>query len=167
MTFSVRTDSAASTVGLAAAIAELLQPSDLLVLSGDLGAGKTTFTQGVGRGLGVEAHITSPTFTIVRSYEGRLRLNHLDVYRLEQLDEVTDLGLSELLDDGSVTLIEWGDRILPVLGQDHLEVRIRLGDGDDDRVVELTCTGQRWAARQRALRTAVDAWADGAGGAPC
>ncbi len=167
MTFSVRTDSPASTVGLAAAIAELLQPSDLLVLSGDLGAGKTTFTQGVGRGLGVTEQITSPTFTIVRSYEGRLRLNHLDVYRLEQLDEVTDLGLSELLDDGSVTLIEWGDRILPVLGQDHLEVRIRLGDDDDDRVVELTCTGSRWAARQRALRAAVDAWADGRGGASC
>ena len=167
MTFRVRTDSAASTVALAAAIAELMQPSDLIVLSGDLGAGKTTFTQGVGQGLGIEERITSPTFTIIRSYTGRLRLYHLDVYRLEQLDEVTDLGLSELLDDGSVTLIEWGDRILPVLGQDHLEVRMRLGDGDDDRIIELTCTGPRWGARLRALQTAVAAWADEEGEPAC
>jgi tRNA threonylcarbamoyladenosine biosynthesis protein TsaE len=160
VTFRVRTDSAASTSALAAAIAELLQPSDLVVLSGDLGAGKTTFTQGVGRGLGITERITSPTFTIIRSYDGRLRLHHLDVYRLEQLEEVTDLGLSELLDDSSVTLIEWGDRILPGLGQDHLEVRIRLGDADDDRVVELSCPGPRWGARLRALQTAVAAWSE-------
>jgi tRNA threonylcarbamoyladenosine biosynthesis protein TsaE len=158
VTIRVRTLSAAATTELAAAVAELMQPSDLVVLSGDLGAGKTTFTQGVGRGLGIDEQITSPTFTIVRSYTGRLQLYHLDVYRLEQMEEVIDLGLSELLDDSSVTLIEWGDRILPVLGQDHLEVRLRLGDGDDERVLELTCTGSRWSARQRALRAAVATW---------
>lgn len=145
---------------MAAAIAELLRPRDVVVLSGDLGAGKTTFTQGVGRGLGIDEQITSPTFTIVRSYTGRLDLYHLDVYRLSELEEVADLGLGEILDDDAVTLIEWGDRILPLLGTDHLDVRIRLGEGDDERVIELVCTGHRWSARTKALQTAVGPWLD-------
>ena len=87
------TSSASATADLAAALAELAQPGDLLLLAGDLGAGKTAFCQGFGRGLGVDEQITSPTFTLVQSYTGRLDLYHLDVYRLEQLDEVVDLGL--------------------------------------------------------------------------
>jgi tRNA threonylcarbamoyladenosine biosynthesis protein TsaE len=155
---TARTTSAGDTAELAAAIAELAQPSDLVLLTGDLGAGKTAFCQGFGRGLGIDEQITSPTFTLVRSYTGRLDLNHLDVYRLDQLDEVGDLGLSELLDDDAVTVIEWGDVIAPVLPQDYLEVRIRLGDGDDDRVLELEPVGQRWSARMRALTTAIRRW---------
>jgi tRNA threonylcarbamoyladenosine biosynthesis protein TsaE len=156
------TPSAAATGDLAAALAELAQPSDLILLSGDLGAGKTTFCQGFGRGLGIDEQITSPTFTLVRSYTGRLDLYHLDVYRLEQLEEVIDLGLSELLDDGSVTVIEWGDVIAPVLPQDYLEVRIRLGDDDDARVLDIEPVGQRWSARMRALTTALHPWIEGA-----
>src|SRR6478736_9760431 len=152
------TSSAAATSDLAAALAELAQPSDLLLLTGDLGAGKTAFCQGFGRGLGIDEQITSPTFTLVRSYTGRLDLYHLDVYRLEQLDEVVDLGLSELLDDGSVTVIEWGDVIAPVLPQDYLEIRLHIGEGDDDRVIELEPVGQRWSARMRALTTAIAPW---------
>ena len=99
-----RTASPDQTRALAAALAELARPSDLVVLVGDLGAGKTAFTQGFGLGLGVDEQITSPTFALVRSYTGRLDMYHLDVYRLEQVAEALDLGLSELLDDGSVTL---------------------------------------------------------------
>ena len=153
-----RTSSAAATAELARALSELARPADLVLLSGDLGAGKTTFTQGFGRGLGVSEQITSPTFTLVRSYRGRLGLHHLDVYRLG-LEEVHDLGLNELLDEDAVTLIEWGDTIIPVVGPDRLEIRIRLGDGDDDRVIELEPTG-RWALRERALRVAVAPWVD-------
>jgi len=120
-----RTASALETRDLAAALAELARPSDLLVLVGDLGAGKTAFTQGFGRGLGIDEQITSPTFALVRSYTGRLDLYHLDVYRLEQVSEALDLGLSELLDDGSVTVIEWGDTIAPALPHDYLEVHLR------------------------------------------
>jgi len=120
-----RTASVLETRDLAAALAELARPSDLLVLVGDLGAGKTAFTQGFGRGLGIDEQITSPTFALVRSYTGRLDLYHLDVYRLEQVSEALDLGLSELLDDGSVTVIEWGDTIAPALPHDYLEVHLR------------------------------------------
>ena len=157
-----RTRSAADTVELGHALAELARPTDLVLLSGDLGAGKTTFCQGFGRGLGIDEQITSPTFTLVRSYTGRLDLYHLDVYRLEQINEALDLGLSEMLDDDAVTLIEWGDTITRALPRDYLEVRITFGEGDEDRVLELTPFGSRWQARMRAVGIALASWAPGA-----
>jgi tRNA threonylcarbamoyladenosine biosynthesis protein TsaE len=152
------TGAPAETKRLAGALAELARPGDLLVLAGDLGAGKTAFTQGFGAALGVTDRITSPTFTLVSSYEGRLVLNHLDVYRLEQLDEVHHLGLGELLDEGGVTVIEWGDTILPALPASYLEIRFSYGEGDDDRAIRVTPTGRRWVARARALTTALGPW---------
>jgi tRNA threonylcarbamoyladenosine biosynthesis protein TsaE len=151
----VHTSSAAQTRKLAAAVAEVAEPGDLLLLTGDLGAGKTTFAQGFGRALGVAEQITSPTFTLHRRYEGRLRLEHLDVYRLEQLDEVVDLDLPALLEGESVTLIEWADTILPALPGEHLEIRLSLGEGDDDRIIGLHVSGARWCARREALARAV------------
>lgn len=154
----VVTDSVDATRALAGALAELARPGDLLLLVGDLGAGKTAFTQGFGAGLGIDEQITSPTFALVHSYTGRLDLNHLDVYRLEQINEALDLGLSELLDEGSVTLIEWGDTITSALPRDYLEVRITFGEDPDDRRFELTPVGARWQARARATSVAVAAW---------
>jgi tRNA threonylcarbamoyladenosine biosynthesis protein TsaE len=152
------TSSVASTRQLAAALAELARGGDVVLLAGDLGAGKTAFAQGFGAALGVPEAVTSPTFTLVNRYEGRLAMYHLDVYRLERLEEVADLGLAEFLDEGAVMLIEWGDTITPVLPADFLEVRITLGDGDDDRVFELRTVGARWSARQRALAAALAPW---------
>lgn len=143
--------SADQTRRLGASLAELTRPGDVVLLLGDLGSGKTVFVQGFGEGLGVGEVITSPTFALVQSYEGRLDLHHLDVYRLDQLSEVLDLGLAELLDDEAVTVIEWGDRIAPVLQNDYLEVRLSRGDGVDDRIVEFVTVGQRWSARRGAL----------------
>lgn len=164
----VRTRGVEETRALAAALAELARPGDLVVLAGDLGAGKTAFTQGFGRALGVAEPITSPTFTLAREYEGRLRLHHLDVYRFEQLDEVLDVALPELLDDGGVTVVEWGDVLYAVLPADLLEVRLELGDGDDDRVISVRPVGERWAARQRALAAALAPWVEpDAGGGGC
>jgi tRNA threonylcarbamoyladenosine biosynthesis protein TsaE len=154
------TKSVEQTRDLGATLAELARPGDLVLLAGDLGAGKTAFAQGFGRGLGVPGPITSPTFTLAREYEGgRLRLHHLDVYRLEQLEEVLDVGLPELLDDDAVTLIEWGDTITRALPRDYLEVRITFGDGDEDRMFELTPFGSSWQARMRAVGIALAAWA--------
>ncbi len=155
------TSSVEETRALAAAVAELARPGDLVLLVGDLGAGKTVFAQGFGAGLGVDEQITSPTFALVQSYAGRLELHHLDVYRLAQLDEALDLGLPELLDDGSVVLIEWGDTITRALPPEYLEVRLELAEGTDDldaRQVELRSRGARWQARDRALSVAVAHW---------
>ena len=133
----------------------MAEGGDVLVLVGDLGAGKTAFSKAYGKALGVEEPMTSPTFTLAREYEGRLTLHHLDVYRLEQMAEVLDLDLPELLDSGGVVLIEWGDAIMPMLPPDYIEVRFTFGDGDDDRRIELGLVGDRWMGRTAAIEALI------------
>lgn len=144
---SLTTSSPEQTGDLARLLATTAEPGDVLVLVGDLGAGKTAFSKAYGAALGIEEPMTSPTFTLARQYEGRLTLHHLDVYRLEQMVEVLDLDLPDLLDSAAVVLIEWGDAILPMLPADFLEIRFTFGDGDDDRGIELNAVGDRWSAR--------------------
>lgn len=148
---NVSTSSPEQTGVLAELLADRAEPGDVLLLVGDLGAGKTAFSKAFGRALGVDEPITSPTFTLAREYVGRLPLHHLDVYRLEQMSEVVDLDLPELLDSGGVVLIEWGDAILPMLPADFLEVRFTFGEGDDDRQIEMRPVGQRWLARAASI----------------
>lgn len=159
MLLPATTSSVDETRDLGAALSSLARPGDLVVLAGDLGAGKTALVQGLGRGLGVEQRITSPTFTLVHVYEdGRLPVHHLDVYRLDQLSEALDLGLAEMLDDGGVVVIEWGDAITPVLPHDYLEVRLTFGEGDDDRLLAFRTVGPRWAGRAGQLTDVLAPW---------
>jgi tRNA threonylcarbamoyladenosine biosynthesis protein TsaE len=153
------TDSADATRRLAAKVADVVADGDVVVLVGDLGAGKTVFVQGFAAALGVTGAVTSPTFTLANRYEGRMIVNHLDVYRFESLDEVHDLDLPELLESG-VTLIEWGDTIGAMLPPEQLEVRIELGAGDDERLLRLRLTGARWQARRGRLEAAIAEWVD-------
>lgn len=158
-----RTTSPDETRALASALAALLRPGDVVLLTGEMGAGKTAFTQGLGAGLGIVDRITSPTFTIAQTYEGgRLRLHHLDVYRLEHLHEALDIGLAEMVDDGSVAVIEWGDVVVPVLPADYLELRIAFGEADepDLRTWQVRPVGARWRARTEDLRRALAPWED-------
>lgn len=158
----LRTRSVEDTKNLAAALAGLAQPGDLLLLVGDLGAGKTTFTQGYAAALGIGEPVTSPTFTLAREYHGRLLLHHLDVFRLDQISEVLDLGLPELLDSDGVILIEWGDAIRQALPNDYLEVALTFLEGQssppDERIVVLTLVGPGWQARVEDLAAAVEQW---------
>lgn len=154
------TSAVEETRDLATSVAGLARAGDVLVLAGDLGAGKTAFVQGFGRGLGVVDRITSPTFTLVHVYDGgRLPVHHLDVYRLDQLSEALDLGLAEMLEDGGVVLIEWGDAISPLLPHDYLEVRLTFGEGDDDRHLSIRAVGSSWTNRMTPLQSAVAPWA--------
>ena len=152
------TKSVDDTRALAAEIAALAAPGDLLVLAGDLGTGKTAFVQGFARGLGIDEPVTSPAFILVRTYEGRLPMNHLDVYRLDQMQELVDLGIAELLDDGGVTLVEWGDAVTPALPSDFLEVRLENGAAADDRLIAVRSVGRSWPPRADALRAALAPW---------
>jgi len=165
---TVATGSADETRQVAAAVAALVRAGDLIVLCGDLGAGKTAFTQGLGLALGVTTPITSPTFTLANRYVGDLVVNHLDVYRLTHIDEVNDLGLHELLDDRSVTIIEWGDAIAGALPGGYLEIRLLLGDGPDDRLLGFCTVGGDWVDREPALALLGEAVSgDGNGGTRC
>lgn len=160
--------SAETTRDVARALATLIVPGDVIVLSGDLGAGKTAFTQGLGDALGVTDPIVSPTFTIERIYEGTtMRLHHLDVYRLDHVNEALDLGLSEALDEGDVAVVEWGDAVAAALGLDALHVELELGSGDDDRSITVDAAASGWAARAGALAECLASWAvdaDASGG---
>jgi tRNA threonylcarbamoyladenosine biosynthesis protein TsaE len=151
---TIRTDSPDATRVVAAALGELLVAGDVVLLVGDLGAGKTAFVQGLARGLGVEEPVTSPTFTIVQQYQGRLPLAHVDVYRLDRVQDLYDLGFDELVDDG-VTVVEWGDLVEQVVPADHLVVRIELGAADNERVLELSYRGSRWRERREVLERAL------------
>jgi tRNA threonylcarbamoyladenosine biosynthesis protein TsaE len=165
----LRTDSVDDTRDVGSALADLARSGDVLVLAGELGAGKTAFAQGFGRGLGVTEPITSPTFVLARDYdEGRIPLHHLDVYRLDQMNEVFDIGLPEVLDDGGVTLIEWGDAIMPALTADFLEVRLTFGDDDDQRMIVIRPVGPGWKSRHSVLERSLLKWAaPDAGAAEC
>ena len=161
-----RTFAVDETQALAGALAPLLRAGDLLLLSGDLGAGKTAFTQGLGRGLGVTDPITSPTFTLANEYDGaRLRVHHLDVYRMESMAEVFDVDLPDLLDDDAVVVIEWGEAIVASVPADYLAVELLLGDGDDDRVLHLRAVGPSWARRWAHVEAATLPWRGDS--APC
>ena len=153
------TKSVDDTKTMAAEVAAFVRPGDLIVLAGDLGAGKTAFTQGLAHGLGVGEPVTSPAFVLVRSYAGRLPLTHIDVYRLDHIQEVVDLGIAEIVDAGGVTVVEWGDVVTPALPADFLEVRLEQGDADDDRTATLEALGPSWIPRMDALATALGRWA--------
>lgn len=172
------THSEKETGELAAALCELVRAGDLLLLAGDLGAGKTAFTKALGAALGVTEPITSPTFTLVNRYEGRHVLYHLDVYRLTTVNEVLDLGLPEMLDEGAVMVIEWGDAIASTVPANYLELNFGFSgsdsNADDERELRIRPVGSSWSARARALASALEPWTvnpterdAGRGGAIC
>ena len=149
MTVSIVAATADETRGLASRLGALLRAGDLLVLSGDLGAGKTTFTQGLGAALKVRGGVTSPTFVISRVHPSLVdgpALVHVDAYRLHGALELDDLDLDASLEE-AVTVVEWGTGIAEDLTDDRLEVEILRDHGDSDdetRTLRLTPVGIRW-----------------------
>jgi tRNA threonylcarbamoyladenosine biosynthesis protein TsaE len=157
----LRTGSPEQTRATGRAVAAVLEPGDVVILAGELGTGKTVFAQGLLRALGVEEHVVSPSFALVREYEGRMPVAHVDVYRLDRVQELIDLALDESAAARGVTVVEWGDRVARALGPERLEVRLdRLpvgaGGDDDERDVTLTLVGSTWHRRRVALERALD-----------
>ena len=136
------TRSASETEQLGARLAERLLPGDVIALRGGLGAGKTAFTRGLARGLGIEDPVTSPTYTIVNEYpQGRLPLFHFDMYRLRGAEELFDLGWEDYLDRGGVCAVEWSENVWEAL-EDPIVVSIER-DTEDDGLRRITITGGR------------------------
>jgi tRNA threonylcarbamoyladenosine biosynthesis protein TsaE len=128
--------SAQETQALGERLGARLGGGDVVACIGPLGAGKTCFLQGLARGLGVTADVTSPTFVLVNQYRGRLPVYHVDAYRTGSLAELVDLGLEEMLHGEGVTIVEWADKLLPLLPSRTIMVTIA-GLGDEPRQIEL------------------------------
>jgi tRNA threonylcarbamoyladenosine biosynthesis protein TsaE len=159
MRIEARAPTANDTRALGEAFAEMLRPRDAVILTGELGAGKTTLVQGVARGLGVSDPVVSPTFTLVREYHGRLEVAHVDVYRLERIQDVVDLGLEELGDGEAVLLVEWGDAVEEVLPADHVTIELTGGgDADEERTLVFTPGGTSWVERWERLEQVLTPW---------
>jgi tRNA threonylcarbamoyladenosine biosynthesis protein TsaE len=157
MVIEIESETADRTREVGQALASMLQPHDTVVLTGDLGAGKTTLVQGIGRGLGVEDHVASPTFTLVREYTGRLDIAHVDVYRLERVQDVLELALDELGGPERVLLIEWGDAVSDLLPEDRLRVELTTERSDaETRRIVVTPQGRSWAVRWERLEQVLD-----------
>lgn len=140
MTVELRTSSVDETRCFGETLAGLLSPGAVVVLIGDLGAGKTACAQGIARGLGVEDRVTSPTFTMMATHraDGRRGISsflHADLYRVGSGVEADDLAIAELVEDGGVAAVEWGDIAPDVLGRHRVMVSFRFGDGDDERLI--------------------------------
>lgn len=137
----IQVDSLEKTQQIAEKLAQVVTENDIILLNGDLGAGKTTFSQYFGKALGVKRTINSPTFNIIKSYKGRLPLHHMDCYRLEDSDE--DLGFDEYFNDNGVTIIEWSEFIQEYLPKERLEINIKYIDADK-RVFEIISKGEHY-----------------------
>ena len=125
-------------------IGKLLKSGDILCLNGDLGAGKTTLTKSIGLGLGVDDYITSPTFSLINEYEGRVPLYHFDVYRLENVEDLYDLGFDEYFYGHGVSIIEWADKIEALLPKERIVLDIEKGIDLDSRIISLRGYGSRY-----------------------
>lgn len=161
----VTTRSSEETRIMGASLAPLLLPGDIVSLSGDLGAGKTTFVQGLASALGVEGRVLSPSFTIVHEYDGRFPIVHLDVYRLDSFQEVLDLGFEEFLDPRAIVLLEWGEAVEPLLPRAHLKVEIMRGtdpEKDDERDLVFRPLGEEWVRKLDGMRLTAETLLDAA-----
>lgn len=137
----IRSDQA--MIELGEILGERVKPGDLLFLSGDLGAGKTTLVKGIAKGMGIGTDITSPTFQLLKTYHGKFPLNHLDLYRLGPEPDVEILELEDLATEG-VTIIEWGDFIKDRLFDEYLEILIGFCEAVDSRNVTFIPSGARY-----------------------
>ena len=131
-----RSHAPAETQAIGECLGARLQPGAVVACTGELGAGKTCFLQGLARGLGVTGPVTSPTFVLVNQYRGRLPVYHLDAYRAGSLTELVDLGLEEMLHGDGVTVIEWADKLLPLLPARTIHVHLT-GLGDEPREITI------------------------------
>lgn len=138
------TGSAEETSKIGEQLGRLLNKGNIVCLSGDLGAGKTAFTKGIAKGMGVEGYVTSPTYTIINEYEGRLPLFHFDVYRLNDVEEMHELGYEEYFFGDGVVVIEWADIVRDIIPGERLWITILNTKGDNSREIIIEPTGEAY-----------------------
>lgn len=150
-------NSVADTQRIGSRLAGQLLPGDVLLLLGDMGAGKSEFTRGIARGLGVQGYVTSPTFTILQVHEdGRMPLYHFDWYRLSDAEELYELSMDEYLYGEGVSVIEWPSKAEEVIPESYLQVEL-IPLGDEERAIELTPVGDFHTIDEAAMQPEGDA----------
>jgi tRNA threonylcarbamoyladenosine biosynthesis protein TsaE len=147
MDLEITTTSPRETQQLASRLVPFLSAGDVIGLTGDLGAGKTCFTQGLARALGIKGRITSPTFNLIKEYRGRLPLYHFDVFRLESIREMFELDYEGYFFGEGVTVIEWGDKVAPLLPREYLEIEFRRLAKENYRKIRIKPHGAGWQER--------------------
>ena len=134
---ALKTHSPDETRAVAAKLAATLKPGDVLALHGELGAGKTCFIQGLAEALGAQRTVSSPTYTLINEYPGRLKLNHIDFYRIRAPHDALSMGLDEYFDSDAVTAIEWAERISPLLPERTIHIEIHPGTTEMEREIRI------------------------------
>jgi tRNA threonylcarbamoyladenosine biosynthesis protein TsaE len=134
---TLTTRSPEETRAAAAKLAASLKPGDVLALHGELGAGKTCFIQGLAAALGAERTVNSPTYTLINEYPGRIKLNHIDFYRIRHAQDALTMGLDEYFDSDAITAIEWAERIAPLLPERTIHIEIHPGATENERVITI------------------------------
>ncbi|VBB05822.1 trna threonylcarbamoyl adenosine modification protein tsae [Lucifera butyrica] len=151
-----KTGSPEATFAFGCSLASVLLDGDIVCLQGDLGMGKTVFVQGIARGLDVKEAVTSPTFTILNIYEGKTKLYHFDLYRLETPEELEDIGFDEYTSAGGVAVIEWPDKFPDRLPAECLWVKLEAGEQIADRFISVRAQGERYEKLGEELKHIAD-----------
>src|SRR5690554_3092802 len=138
----ILTNSPQQTYELGKRIGQILKPGAVICLSGEMGAGKTAITQGIVKGVGVDTYVTSPTYTIINEYDGEIPIFHFDVFRIEDVEELYQIGFDEYLYGEGIVIIEWASLIEEALPHEYLWINIGKGKNFNDRILTLTAKGQ-------------------------
>lgn len=144
MKITLKSKNSNETVEIGEKLGKLLKSGDIVLLSGDLGTGKTVLTKGIAKGMEIDDYITSPTFMLVNEHIGRIPLYHFDVYRITDYTELYDIGYEEYFFGEGVCVIEWPERIEPLIPVERLSIRIDRGCEDDERIIRLESFGEHY-----------------------
>lgn len=144
MKMSFKTKSPIETEKIGFKLGNLLKRGSIVLISGELGVGKTVLTKGIAKGMGIDDYVTSPTFMIVNEHLGDIPLYHFDVYRIDDYTELYDIGYEEYFYGDGVCVIEWPEKIKPLIPEENLFIRIDIGDSYDERIIEMISNGEKY-----------------------
>lgn len=144
MKMSFKTKSPIETEKIGFKLGNLLKRGSIVLISGELGAGKTVLTKGIAKGMGIDDYVTSPTFMIVNEHLGDIPLYHFDVYRIDDYTELYDIGYEEYFYGDGVCVIEWPEKIKPLIPKENIFIRMNMGDTFDERTIEIVSNGEKY-----------------------